>query len=100
MLLALIAGYFQSFNPTYNAVHMSPRWGFDLYGFDISIDISPLWGYVGLLVHWLIELMKPIHYAALCRNLHKGYGIRSMPTTPYPHLVWVEVLVCLLYLSI
>ena len=30
---------------------------------------------------WFIELAKPIHRGASCRNLHKGYGIRSMPTT-------------------
>ena len=27
--------------------------------------MSPLWGYVGSLVHWFIELMKPIHIAPL-----------------------------------
>ena len=31
---------------------MSPLWGLGLLGLDISINMSPLWGYVGSLVDW------------------------------------------------
>ena len=37
-------------------------------GVGFSINMSPLWGYGGLLVHWLIGLMKPIHCAPLERG--------------------------------
>ena len=38
-------------------------------GVGFSINMSPLWGYGGLLVHWLIGLMKPIHCAPLERKV-------------------------------
>ena len=45
ILLYLIARHFEPFNPTYDAIHMSPFWGFKIGWFGFPIHISPRWGY-------------------------------------------------------
>ena len=50
---------------------MSPLWGLGLWGFGVAINMSPLWGYVGSLVH------VNITYIALFPNKSGQVGFKT-----------------------